>query len=233
MAFLDNLGGLLGGASIGTGPNKDINPMAQPVNNISELNNPNDTNQSQSINESYDSPPNLFGQHSTTFLDQQYERMGLDDMGINKEDFLKNIHEFSQNTRMMESDDNPYAANPESTAKGVYQFTDASVDTGKQRMLNMGYDTNFVGDIGADPRDWNDEQADAMFLSNIFAQSGSDDYLYRVGIGEPGAGREAYYKFHHTNPDEATRERTSEFFSPSPQDEVMDNYTSVDQAFNY
>lgn len=180
---------------------------------------------------SEESPRNLFGASATSFLDNQYERMGLASMGVNKDDFMSNIFKFAQNTRGIESDNNPYAASNQSTAKGVYQFTDASVDTGRQRMLNMGFDPEIARNIPQDPRDWSDEDADAMFLANIFAQKGSDDYLYRVGIGEPGADRDAYYKFHHTDPDQATMDRANKFFSKSLQDEIMESNANLENAF--
>ena len=46
-----------------------------------------------------------------------------------------------------------------------------------------------------------------MFLANMFAQRGSDKLLTKIGEDDLEAMKEAYYKFHHTAPDEATINR--------------------------
>ena len=46
-----------------------------------------------------------------------------------------------------------------------------------------------------------------MFLANMFAQRGSDKLLSKVAYGDLDAMKEAYYKFHHTDPDKATIKR--------------------------
>lgn len=161
-------------------------------------------------NPAKDAFQNPYSGETASMMNRQMDRMGIE--GADREQFLTNMHKFSQDTRMMESDNNPLAANPTSSAKGVYQFTDDSVDTGMQRMRNLGYGDEFVSEIGSDPTKWSDEQADAMFLSNMMAQKGSDEYLMGIGQGEQGKARDAYYKFHHTAPDEATTKRAQNYF---------------------
>ena len=48
--------------------------------------------------------------------------------------------------RHIESDNNPKASAGTTSAKGVYQFTDASVHTAKQRMWNMGFEAEYIRD---------------------------------------------------------------------------------------
>ena len=153
-----------------------------------------------------------FSDKNREFLVKQYDRMNMGDSGISEEDFINNMYKFSQDTRMMESDNNPNARNKTSSATGVYQFTDDSINTGRQRMQNMGWEEEDYSGIGDDATQWTDDQADSMFLSNMFAQSGSDEYLQRVGGGEYGADKEAYYKFHHTDPDIDTTKRADEHY---------------------
>ena len=140
------------------------------------------------------------------------------------------MYDFSQQVRNIESDNNPMAAAGTTSAKGVYQFTDDSVTTGLNRMKNMGYDNEFITGISSNPHEWSDEQADAMFLANTFAQSGSDSLLNLIGGGDMEARQNAYYKFHHTDPDVATRNRVNKLM-PSMQSNVVNEQGN--EAFNY
>ena len=153
----------------------------------------------------------------------------LSDIGIPQADMegaLGNLMNWSGQVRHIESDNNPMASPENTTAKGVYQFTDDSVHTGRQRMLNMGYDEDFVKSIKDNPQEWTDEQANAMFFGNIFAQKGSDPFLKEIAMGNQKARRDAYYQFHHTDPDEATIKRTEKFMpvENQPVDDLFVNY---------
>ena len=121
--------------------------------------------------------------------------------------FLENIYKWSRFVRHIESDNNHKASAGTTSAKGVYQFTDASVHTAKNRMNNMGFEIEDIREIDVNPHNWTDIQADCMFLANVFAQRGSDKYLKKIGDGDLEAMKQAYYKFHHTDPDEATIKR--------------------------
>jgi len=94
----------------------------------------------------------------------------------------------------------------------------------------MGYDNEFITGISSNPHEWNDEQANAMFLANTFAQSGSDSLLNLIGKGDMEARQNAYYKFHHTDPDDATRNRVNKLM-PSMQSNVVNEQGN--EAFNY
>mgnify|MGYP003657957627 CR=1 FL=1 len=112
-----------------------------------------------------------FSQQNVDFLSKQFDRMNIPEE--QREDYMNNMYDFSQQVRHVESDNNPLAAAGTTSAKGVYQFTDDSVNTGLNRMGNLGYNQDFIGGISQNPSEWDDEQADSMFLSNIFAQTGS------------------------------------------------------------
>ena len=57
-----------------------------------------------------------------------------------KDAFVRNMYDWSRKVRSVESDNRPEAMADTSSAKGVYQFTDSSVVTGKNRMKRRGFD---------------------------------------------------------------------------------------------
>ena len=130
------------------------------------------------------------------FLGEQAERLGVGE--DDQSDWISNMMDYSQKVRGIESDNNPMASAGTTSAKGVYQFTDASVTTGQNRMRNMGFEEDYITGIDSSPHKWDDDQADAMFFANMFAQSGSDEYMRGIGAGED-VGKEAYYKYHQVD----------------------------------
>jgi len=146
----------------------------------------------------------MFTGKSLNFLKKQKHRLKEE-----SDCFCENIYKWSRMVREIESDNNPMAAAGTTSAKGVYQFTDASVNTAKNRMYNMGFFKEEIREISNNPHKWTDEHADCMFLANMFAQRGSDKLLKKVGSLDLEAMKEAYYKFHHTDPDEATIKRVN------------------------
>ena len=125
---------------------------------------------------------------------------------------------------LIESDNDRTKKNPESTAKGVYQFTDGTVEHMKDRALNLGFDEKFIGSIDDDPREWTRDQADIMELIKLFGEViGKGETTYLGLKGKPGlvdsllekaikdkdptAMEDLYYTIHHTDktPDIKTR----------------------------
>lgn len=148
-----------------------------------------------------------FGKQNINFLNSQFDRMNVAE--DQRQGYIDNMYGFSQNVRNIESDNNPLAAAGTTSAKGVYQFTDDSVTTGMNRMQNLGFGEDVISGISQNPAEWDDEQADSMFLANMFAQEGSDEYMHKVGSGDVQGMQDAYYKFHHTDPDNATKKRVN------------------------
>jgi hypothetical protein len=131
---------------------------------------------------------------------------------------------------------NPEALAETTTAAGVYQFTKDSVDTAKNRAKNIGFDSSFIDLIPNDPTQWTNDEADIMFLANMFAstvdpnnpkakkgkmysglegESGLIDSLLSLVLNEnPDSNimRDLYYTLHHTNPDQATINRAQDIF---------------------
>ena len=144
----------------------------------------------------------MFTGKALWFLKKQATRLKVSGLS-----FIDNIYAWARMVRHIESDNNHQASAGTTSAKGVYQFTDASVQTAKNRMFNMGFDKEFIREIDNNPHNWTDEHADSMFLANMFAQRGSDALLKKIGECDVEAMKTAYYKFHHTDPDEATKKR--------------------------
>ena len=176
-------------------------------------------------------PLTNFSEVNLNFLKGQFDRLKSEHQttfaNADLSSFLRNISQFARDTRMTESSGKHSAMastnyGKEFTAKGIYQFTDASVDTGKTRMKNVmtydggrwfqGWDDNYIKGIHLDPTNWNDTQADSMFLANIFAAPGSDESLIKIAYGEPDSAIQAYYDFHHTKPDDQTKKNAKQWF---------------------
>ena len=143
---------------------------------------------------------------------------------LEQSQFSDGRDEYLNMIRQIESDNNPMAEAKTSTASGVYQFTEGSVKTAKNRAINLGADEAFIELISNDPRQWTDREADILMLTNMLAQSkkkkgyvddllvdafGSKvpEFLGEGRVGDRDAKLDAYYQLHHTDPDDATINR--------------------------
>lgn len=113
---------------------------------------------------------------------------------------------------LMESDRNPVAKNPKSTAAGAYQYTQSGLKTAVNRLENTIGSENLptwaknVRKSG-DARDLTMEQQKILFEADTFQKPGSDKILRDVFTGDEGAVIDLYKQLHHTSPDEATLTR--------------------------
>ena len=121
------------------------------------------------------------------------------------------LHDFAHDVSGMESRYGADLVNPTSTAKGIYQFTDDSFVTAKNRLRNiLGYvpkniqDTENVNDLSsADQK--------ALFFAHLTQDKGSDDSI--VAYLEGSSGAPLYVRHHYKgDPDAATRKRMKKFF---------------------
>ena len=152
------------------------------------------------------------------------------------DDLLKQIqdtdtrHELMNLIRKIESDNIRTAENPKSTAKGVYQFTDDSVLTAKTRAKQLGIDKRLLPKSN-NPKAWTDDEADVMFLANLFNQvyKSKGPAILGGGVEMPGVmddilvqafsgDRSSMYRVydaHHTNINEPlTLDRLMEILPP-------------------
>ena len=150
-----------------------------------------------------------FGSGASGYLTSQFDRMNIPEE--EREGMTGNIFDFARKSRFIESSDNIMAEPETSTAKGLYQFTDKTVPTAFNRYRNTTGDKEWGG-LSQNPQDWSEDESDMMFLANMYAQSGSDEYMRAIGGGDRDAMKGAYSLYHHTDPDEATYKRMEEYF---------------------
>ena len=140
----------------------------------------------------------------------------LDRLGIEDKESatfnLKNV--FMPTVLEMESSGDYQAANKVSTAKGGFQFIEGSVVPALNRLERR------IGkqDWGSELRKHKDasklspEQQQLLFMADMLEKKGSDQYMTKVMEGDKQGSMDAYYKLHHTAPDEATKKRAEKIF---------------------
>lgn len=129
------------------------------------------------------------------------------------------LNNYAETVSGIESSGGKNLENPDSSAKGIYQFTDEGFKTAVQRAKNVyeaeGYTIPLwlqkaeeVGVLGL-----SEAQQKDLFFANLQQQKGPTmDLLKEYEDGDKKAGYDLYAKYHHTNPDEATEERAYQFF---------------------
>ena len=129
------------------------------------------------------------------------------------------LNNYAETVSGIESSGGKNLENPDSSAKGIYQFTDEGFKTAVQRAKNVyeaeGYTIPLwlqkaeeVGVLGL-----SEAQQKDLFFANLQQQKGPTmDLLKEYEDGDNKAGYDLYAKYHHTNPDEATEERAYKFF---------------------
>ena len=123
------------------------------------------------------------------------------------------LEKFDKFHQEMESNFNPKAKNPKSTAAGLYQFIEAELVTAVNRLANtIGEDNLPQWAIEArehkDARKLSEKEQQILFLANAFQKKGSDNLLKKVLVeGDDDAMVEYYSKMHHTDVDKPTQKR--------------------------
>lgn len=144
------------------------------------------------------SPP-LSGQ----ILAHVQDRLGMDTQKLNK---------FAVAVSGMESDYGTNLFNPVSSAKGIYQFTDASFVTAKNRLKNiLGYLPENINSVKSVEL-LSPEDQKALFFAHLTEDKGSDERMRKYLKGE-SSGRELFEKNHYKGVvDTKTGERMDRFF---------------------
>ena len=123
------------------------------------------------------------------------------------------LEKFDKFHQEMESNFNPKAKNPKSSAAGLYQFTKDSVVTAVNRLANtIGEDNLPQWAIEArehkDARKLSEKEQQILFYADMFQKKGSDNLLKKVlAEGDNDAMVEYYGKLHHTDVDKPTQKR--------------------------
>ena len=108
----------------------------------------------------------------------------------------------------------PQEGKEATSAKGGFQFVAGSVLPALNRLERR------IGkqDWGKELRQHKDasklspEQQQLLFMADMLEKDGSDQYMTKVMQGDKKGSMEAYYKLHHTAPDEATIRRANQVF---------------------
>jgi hypothetical protein len=117
----------------------------------------------------------------------------------------------------------PQEGKEATSAKGGFQFVAGSVVPALNRLERR------IGkqDWGKELRQHKDasklspEQQQLLFMADMLEKDGSDQYMIKVMQGDKKGSMEAYYKLHHTAPDEATIKRANEIFGEVYKEEDM------------
>ena len=161
----------------------------------------------------------------------------------------KDLDTFSKNVRQVESSGGTNLVNPDSSARGDFQFLTKGDGNSFQTALNRL--SNTYASAGHKEPDWVDrarrsnnpmdlpyEQQEELMLANIYQQKGSDALLSKAFTGDRDASLEAYYKYHHTAPDAATIAAAESAFTTDSRPQVaevpakiIDNIPRVSAGF--
>jgi hypothetical protein len=144
------------------------------------------------------------------------------------------LDSFSETVAGIESDYGENLENPDSTAKGIYQFTDATFDTAVQRTINLYKSAGesiptWLTDAkkkGASIMSLTDDQQRDLFFGNLQQQltkrkgnPSTMDLLKEYDQGNEFAGFDLFAEYHHTKGyDSPTKERAYSFFGINPEE---------------
>ena len=148
--------------------------------------------------------------------DTNLERFDLDNIEGGKTSAIKKIVNAGNYIKDVESDNNPMAKNPTSSAAGLYQFTKGALKTAVNRLKNtVGEDNlpNWAEDAAkhGDATKLDPLKQQILFEADMFQKKGSDKYLKDIIENDSVDALMDYYnKLHHTAPDEATNKRATE-----------------------
>jgi len=148
--------------------------------------------------------------------DTNLERFDLDNIEGGKTSAIKKIVNAGNYIKDVESDNNPMAKNPTSSAAGLYQFTKGALKTAVNRLKNtVGEDNlpSWAEDAAkhGDATKLDPLKQQILFEADMFQKKGSDKYLKDIIENDSVDALMDYYnKLHHTAPDEATNKRATE-----------------------
>tara|TARA_B100000408_G_C10294563_1_gene221806 strand:- start:648 stop:1370 length:723 start_codon:yes stop_codon:yes gene_type:complete len=140
---------------------------------------------------------------SDLVLDKVEDRLGVE---------TERLNEFAMVVAGMESDYGTNTNNPTSTAKGIYQITDATFPTAKNRLKKiLGYLPENIKNA-AKVDDLLEDDQKALFFAHLSEDKGSDSKMIDYLEGRTSGAE--LYKFNHYKgiPTEQTKERMNKFF---------------------
>jgi hypothetical protein len=132
-------------------------------------------------------------------------------LGAGSED---NLLKFAEMVKQIESDGRADARNPNSSAKGHFQYINASVQPAINRAKRYFKETPvWLSELEKhkDVTRLTDGQATQLFLADISEKKGTDKFLKKAAAGDIEAMKTLYKRFHHTKPDKDTLVRLDKF----------------------
>lgn len=120
---------------------------------------------------------------------------------------VENLEKYYEAVAVVESDMKHHARNKHSSAKSYFQVTNGTFATAKKRAARMGY---VVMNRSITSLSYK-EQRDLLFL-DFYQRNGTNPYIIGILRGDKDIALQAYFKFHHTNPDWATKKRAYKIF---------------------
>lgn len=131
-------------------------------------------------------------------------------LGVDEELAFINILLFSKFVGIIENNDKTVGSNPTSSAKGLYQYINGSVEPAINR-LRRYIDEPWMDEAikHKDANRLSRYQQTLMFVADMLERRGSDKYMKAIMEGSATAAVQAYLTLHHTNPDIATIERVA------------------------
>ena len=150
---------------------------------------------------------------SNFIIDEALNRLQIQD----KDKAKANLDVFTEIVSEMESDKNPQAKNPKSTAAGLFQYTKPSLVTAKQRYKNIAERVGIEEipesiEKAKDARELTPEEQTTLFYADTFEKPGSDKYMKEI-LEAPDyetlttATQKLYNELHHTDAKKQENER--------------------------
>jgi hypothetical protein len=129
-------------------------------------------------------------------------------LGVDPQLALQNMAQFDQALGWAENRGKLVGKNPVSSAQGLYQITDATIDSALNRLVRDVEPADWMDKLRKD-RDVNaltKSQQQALAYANLLHRAGTDPYIKAImESGDQKAMSDLYYQFHHTAPDDATK----------------------------
>ncbi len=118
-----------------------------------------------------------------------------------------NLDMYWEAVAYVESDMTYDARNKTSSAKSYFQVTDGAFLTAKLRAKRMGVNT-YASQITS--LSYKEQQN--LLTLDLYQRVGTNRYIRGILQGNKHLALQAYYRFHHTDPDSATRKRAERIF---------------------
>ena len=143
-----------------------------------------------------------------TLIDKHAKRLG-----VNSKTAVGNLEDFAERVGLIENSGKTIGGNKVSTAKGLYQFIDGSVEPAVNRVRKYIGEKPWMSKVlkSKDANELSRAEQTLLFMGDLLEKKGSDKFMKGVMEGNKEDMLDAYYELHHTKPDMATRKRARDY----------------------